>query len=431
MHLDGFVLMNAMLFSYGFDLAPDMVIARPGSSPLFFATAVYSFEGIANMLPVENSLKDREQVWPLLYISMACVGFVYAAVGLLSYLAWPKVTAGSITAELAATRPGIITGLSSWMVIVAVIFTFPVQLFPAVELLELRLGFRESSLEAQHEGGFKRVKGDEASSSSDESDGDGNVVGGEEEEYYDDGTGGEVENPVSQKGLVDDPDELENGEFEDVSAEGGEPSGTGESKDDIEADGEADSGTSGAGKKKTKKHKGKKHEALPQGEDELGKVQDSTGTSGPLSLEMKTMANDVQSPFHDELGVDDVLDDDEMQDQRMNRERASTESTLDFHHLPMPLKQKVFRVFLVICTWLAAVLVPNLGALIALIGAISGSLLAIILPALINLRCDRPDHTREEQLIDMFLIGFGSVGGILGSALAISQALVGAEGLEA
>ena len=37
-----------------------IVAAEPLTSPLFFATAVYSFEGIANLLPVENSLKGEK-----------------------------------------------------------------------------------------------------------------------------------------------------------------------------------------------------------------------------------------------------------------------------------------------------------------------------------------------------------------------------------
>lgn len=51
--------------------------------------------------------------------------------------------------------------------------------------------------------------------------------------------------------------------------------------------------------------------------------------------------------------------------------------------------QQAFRVGVVAATGLAAAVVPNLGALIALVGAVSGSLIAIVLPAAIDMACPR------------------------------------------
>ena len=48
-----------------------------------------------------------------------------------------------------------------------------------------------------------------------------------------------------------------------------------------------------------------------------------------------------------------------------------------------------FRLGVVLGTFLAAVAVPDLGALIALLGALTGSILSLIAPALINRRCPR------------------------------------------
>ena len=95
------------------------------------------------------------QIYSLLYVSMGLVGAVYAGVGLLSYLAWPRVKAGSITAELSENYPGSpLLVFSTVAVILAVVLTFPVQLFPAVEILEVRAGFRESMASATPTGGF-------------------------------------------------------------------------------------------------------------------------------------------------------------------------------------------------------------------------------------------------------------------------------------
>ena len=90
-----------MLFSEG--PGEGLTAARPGSSPLFFATTVYSFEGISNLLPVENALEDKREMQRLVYVGLISVGIIYFLVGLLCYLAMPHVSAGSITAELSAT----------------------------------------------------------------------------------------------------------------------------------------------------------------------------------------------------------------------------------------------------------------------------------------------------------------------------------------
>ena len=140
---------------------------------------------------------------PLLWLSMGFVGIIYFLVGLLSYIVWPTVTAGSISAELAATKGGVALSICSWCSMFAVMLTFPVQvipdggrvraarlpenpatpmpsshsygalftfsqLFPALELLELRLGFTESSVQRRNTGTFTRL---------DDGDGDGEAGG--------------------------------------------------------------------------------------------------------------------------------------------------------------------------------------------------------------------------------------------------------------
>jgi solute carrier family 36 (proton-coupled amino acid transporter) len=87
-------------------IGEDVVLGRSTEWPLFFATAVYSFEGVTNFFPVENALKDPSQIFSVLYVSMMIVGTTYCCIGGLSYLAWPSVTKGSITAQLSEDHPG-------------------------------------------------------------------------------------------------------------------------------------------------------------------------------------------------------------------------------------------------------------------------------------------------------------------------------------
>ena len=68
---------------------PRYAVARPQTLPLFFGTVVYSFEGVNSMLPVENALKERDDVFPVLYYGMGVVTLAYASVGAFCYVAWP------------------------------------------------------------------------------------------------------------------------------------------------------------------------------------------------------------------------------------------------------------------------------------------------------------------------------------------------------
>lgn len=74
-----------------------VALARPEnpSAPLILGTAVFCFSGITNLLPVENSLEEPEDIWSVVGVGMAVVGAVFFAVGALPHLAWPVVTEGA------------------------------------------------------------------------------------------------------------------------------------------------------------------------------------------------------------------------------------------------------------------------------------------------------------------------------------------------
>uniref|UniRef100_A0A7S2D9T8 Amino acid transporter transmembrane domain-containing protein n=2 Tax=Octactis speculum TaxID=3111310 RepID=A0A7S2D9T8_9STRA len=81
----------------------------------------------------------------------------------------------------------------------------------------------------------------------------------------------------------------------------------------------------------------------------------------------------------------------------------------------MPWKRVAFRLAIVSLVFLAAAAVPDLGALISLLGALTGSVLALIAPGVINFRCPRPDRRRWEPYADVFVIVVGFVGGVFGT----------------
>ena len=292
--------------------------------PIFFATVVYSCEGINNCLPVENALKDKDAIFWLLYLSMGIIAGLYCLVGLLCYMAWPDISKASITAQLAEDYPdSVMVQISAIFVILAVIFTFPLQVFPAVETLELRLGLVEP-----HAGPIA-------------------------------GASTDLLRKLSQQDRSED-----------------------------------------------------------------------------LALGAMSLTDDLV-PDDDKLEADlDSLDVDVLD---CNSRQSSTTTRIAC----LTCSQVIFRIGLVAFCGITAALVPNLGNLIALVGAINGSLLAIIIPAVIDLNCPRPagwdpyfsypeaatfvesKMRSYEIFVDVVIVIFGIICGVWSSILSVYEAAQG------
>ncbi|KAJ1668419.1 hypothetical protein IW140_000247 [Coemansia sp. RSA 1813] len=125
----------------GFDLwsiaangpAP-IVNYNPARFPLLVGTAVYSFEGVTLVIPILDSLKEKHSFGRILTLAITfCLG-LFLCVGSLSYLTFGE----SVEAVVLLNLPN----QSSWTIVVqvlysvAILFSMPLQLFPAVKIME-------------------------------------------------------------------------------------------------------------------------------------------------------------------------------------------------------------------------------------------------------------------------------------------------------
>ncbi|KAG9144540.1 hypothetical protein Leryth_010770 [Lithospermum erythrorhizon] len=109
-----------------------------GSVSTFFygmGVAIYTFEGIGMVLPLEDEMKDKPKFPKLLCVSMFSIAFVYAAFGLLSYLAFGENTQDIITSNMGK---GLLSTLVQLGLCINLFFTFPLMMNPVYEVFESR-----------------------------------------------------------------------------------------------------------------------------------------------------------------------------------------------------------------------------------------------------------------------------------------------------
>lgn len=103
--------------------------------PLYFGTAVFSFEGIAIVLPVHDSMRKPERFHGpcgILSIAMTVVTVLYMFLGTLGYLKYGNSVHGTITVDL----PGrdVFYEADRLMFALAIFLSYPLQLYVPIHI---------------------------------------------------------------------------------------------------------------------------------------------------------------------------------------------------------------------------------------------------------------------------------------------------------
>ncbi|KAI8127858.1 Proton-coupled amino acid transporter 4 [Lucilia cuprina] len=103
---------------------------------LFFGTALFSFEGVALILPLRNAMKKPEKFnsrYGVLNVTMVGITSIFIITGFISYLRWGEDVQGSITLNLDPSNT-----LSQVVKIAAalgVFFGYPIQFFIMIRII--------------------------------------------------------------------------------------------------------------------------------------------------------------------------------------------------------------------------------------------------------------------------------------------------------
>ena len=103
---------------------------------LFTAQAVLAFEGIALVLPIRASMREPDKFARVVVCCMAISTVAYTLTGFCGYLAYGDDTQTFVTMNIA----GPLANAARAAFVLSVLLTYPLQLWPALQALEDRLG---------------------------------------------------------------------------------------------------------------------------------------------------------------------------------------------------------------------------------------------------------------------------------------------------
>ncbi|KAJ0969057.1 hypothetical protein J5N97_021934 [Dioscorea zingiberensis] len=116
---------------------PDLAAFGGGISVVLYGlgVAVYAFEGIGMVLPLESEAADKPKFGRTLAFSMGFISIMYALFGALGYFAFGDETKDIITTNLGR---GLVSEIVQLCLCINLFFTFPIMMNPVYEVMERR-----------------------------------------------------------------------------------------------------------------------------------------------------------------------------------------------------------------------------------------------------------------------------------------------------
>lgn len=133
-----FVILSLHVFSYG---AKEVELAVARGTLTYVGTAMFAFEGIGVVLPVEQSMANPSEMPAVVWRAMGCACSLQLIFGVLAYLAFGAHTQPIVTVSIgdgSVFLPGGAFAVQAVQIawIVSVYLTFPLQMLPAARILE-------------------------------------------------------------------------------------------------------------------------------------------------------------------------------------------------------------------------------------------------------------------------------------------------------
>ncbi|KAF2215116.1 hypothetical protein CERZMDRAFT_116671 [Cercospora zeae-maydis SCOH1-5] len=115
-------------------MAPTVKLFNPSSYTLTVGSAIFTFEGIGLILPIQSSMKNPDKFPYLLYLVMFIITCIFTSVGALCYATFGEETKIQIISNYPQNSK--LVNTVQFLYSMAVLVGEPVQLFPAVRIIE-------------------------------------------------------------------------------------------------------------------------------------------------------------------------------------------------------------------------------------------------------------------------------------------------------
>ena len=117
--------------------APSMTLFNPSDFTLTIGSAIFTFEGIGLILPIQSSMREPHKFSYLLYAVMFIITAIFTSVGALCYATFGDETKIQIISNF--PQDSKLVNVVQFLYSLAVLVGEPVQLFPAVRIIETSL----------------------------------------------------------------------------------------------------------------------------------------------------------------------------------------------------------------------------------------------------------------------------------------------------
>jgi solute carrier family 36 (proton-coupled amino acid transporter) len=141
---DFFILLG-LIYLYYYDIATivaqkgvaDITAFNPSTWTLFIGTAIFTFEGVGLIIPIQESMKRPRNFPSVLAIVMVIITVIFLSMGALSYAAYGSATRTVVLLNL--PQDDKFVNAVQFLYSLAILLSTPLQLFPAIRIMENEL----------------------------------------------------------------------------------------------------------------------------------------------------------------------------------------------------------------------------------------------------------------------------------------------------
>jgi proton-coupled amino acid transporter len=141
---DAFIMLG-LIYLYYYDIATiaynggisDITLFNSSTWTLFIGTAIFTFEGVGLIIPIQETMKYPQKFPKVLGIVMVIITFLFTSIGALSYAAYGSQTKTVVILNL--PQDSKLVNAVQFLYSLAILLSTPLQLFPAIRIMENEL----------------------------------------------------------------------------------------------------------------------------------------------------------------------------------------------------------------------------------------------------------------------------------------------------